>query len=134
MTTAPTLVRAALACKLAFLGLLFVNLFVAAYYPDLLQAPALQLTVGLTAGLLAVAWAHVDARLRGRQLPMALAVGIVMLAALFIPVWLFLSRPPFEATRAIIRYVAWVLALVLFFSIGAAALEGVGIAPMVVVG
>jgi len=82
----------------------------------------------LTVGALALAWARIDATRRQRPLPTPLAVGIVMLAAVFVPVWLFASREPLAASRSLARFALWVMALIIGFSMGASVLEQVGIA------
>lgn len=120
--------RIAARCKIAFFVLLFVNLFLGTYYPAQLESPGMQLLVALMVGALALVWTRVDGAMRQRTLPTPLAVGIVMLAAVFVPVWLFVSREPPVAVRSLVRFVLWLLALIVGFSMGASVLEQVGIA------
>lgn len=110
------------------MALLFVNLFLGTYYPAQLELPGVQLAVALIVGVLALVWARTDADRRGRALPMPLAFGIVLLAAVFVPVWIFISREPQVAAWSIARFSLWVLAMIVGFSIGASALEQIGIA------
>ncbi len=116
-------------CKYGFFVVLFVLLFLGAYYPELAANPNLRLAVAAGVGVLAMVWAQFDARARGLELPTLVAVGLVLLAAAVVPYWLFRTRSVQEAWLAIGRFLLWLLLLALFFSLGVAMLELQGIAP-----
>lgn len=116
-------------CKYAFFAVLFVLLFLGTYYPVLAGDPNLRLIIAAGVGVLAMVWAQFDARARGLELPTLVALGIVLLAAAFVPYWLFRTRSVQASWIAIGRFLLWLLLLVLFFSLGVAVLELQGIAP-----
>lgn len=117
-------------CKAAFFALLFSQLFVATYYPTLADSPQMRLGAALAGGLLALAWARLDAQARGIELGTGMRVGLVMLAAAFVPVWLLRTRPPQQAWLALGRFALWLVLLAVGFSFGASVLDQLGIAPL----
>lgn len=116
--------------KYAFLVLLFVQLFLDTYYPDLARQPSSRLLTAMLGGLFALAWAHADGQARGREVGLGMRIGLVLLAGAFVPAWLFQTRPPEQAWRALGRFVLWLLALVFGFSLGVSVLAQRGIAPV----
>jgi hypothetical protein len=121
---------AAQGCKAAFFALLFSQLFTATYYPMLADSPQMRLGAALAGGLLALAWARLDARARGIELGTGMGVGLVLLAAVFVPAWLLQTRPPQQAWQALGRFLLWLVLLAVGFSFGAGALDQAGIAPL----
>lgn len=117
-------------CKAAFFALLFSQLFVGTYYPLLADSPAMRLGAALAGGLLALAWARLDADARGLELGVGMRVGLVMLAAAFVPAWLLRTRPPQQAWLALGRFALWLVLLAVGFSFGAGVLDQAGIAPL----
>lgn len=117
-------------CKVAFFALLFSQLFVATYYPDLAASPEMRLGAAMAGGLLALAWARLDARARGVALGAGMRIGLVLLAAAFVPAWLFRSRPPEQAWAALGRFTLQLLALLAVFWLGVAVLAARGIGPV----
>lgn len=130
MTVAPDYADLAHRCKYVFFAALFVLLFLGTYYPALAMRPMFQLLASGAVGVLAMIWARLDAQARSLELPLPLAVGMVLLAGVFVPFWLFHSRTPLEAGVAIVRFLLWTLLLVMAFTMGVVVLEQRGIVPV----
>jgi hypothetical protein len=126
---AATAARYARRVKIVFLAMIFVLLFLDTYYPALVRSPMLRLLPALMGGLLALTWVHLDGAARGLQPGPGLRAGVVLLAAVFVPLWLFRTRAAEQAWWALGRFALIVAVLAIAFSFGVAVLEQRGIVP-----
>ncbi len=64
--------------------------------------------------LLIFAWVHVDAKQRHLKKPKWLNMGILALSIVFVPIYLFRSRPKGERLKALVGYVLALLGYIGF--------------------
>jgi hypothetical protein len=89
--------------------------------PQAVEVPiGIQFGVNLALLLLGFRWLHIDSRQLDIRRPLWLNIGIVLLAAVFVPYYLYKTRPEGARLSAILMFFGLVMAIAFASGIGAA--------------